>query len=83
MLLKREVGKTVEVKIWRNKKELTKKITLGRLETSEDFMSEKKEINSNILEIESLKITVRVLNTKDIENRKLPKNTSGLVIISY
>jgi len=75
-----EVGKTVEVKIWRNKKELTKKITLGRLETSEDFISEKKEMDSNISEIESLKITVRVLNTKDIENRKLPKNTSGLVI---
>ncbi len=75
-----EVGKIVEVKIWRNKKELTKKITLGRLETSEDFMSEKKEMDSNISEIESLKITVRVLNTKDIEDRKLPKNTSGLVI---
>ena len=75
-----EVGKTVEVKIWRNKKELTKKITLGRLETSEDFMSERKETDHNISEIESLKITVRVLNTKDIENRKLPKNTSGLVI---
>jgi len=75
-----EVGKTVEVKIWRNKKELTKKITLGRLETSEDFISEKKETDPNISEIESLKITVRVLNTKDIENRKLPKNTSGLVI---
>ena len=75
-----EVGKTVEVKIWRNKKELTKKITLGRLETSEDFISEKKEMDLNISEIESLKITVRVLNTKDIENRKLPKNTSGLII---
>ena len=75
-----EVGKTVEVKIWRNKKELTKKITLGRLETSEDFMSERKETDHNISEIESLKITVRVLNTKDIENRKLPKNTFGLVI---
>ena len=43
-------------------------------------MSEKKEMDSNILEIESLKIIVRVLNTKDIENRKLPENTSGLVI---
>ena len=75
-----KVGKIVEVKIWRNKKELTKKITLGRLETSEDFMSEKKEMDSNISEIESLKITVRALNTKDIENRKLPKNTSGLII---
>ena len=75
-----EVGKTVEVKIWRNKKELTKKITLGRLETSEDFMSERKETDHNISEIESLKITVRILSTKDIEDRKLPKNTSGLVI---
>ena len=75
-----EVGKTVEVKIWRNKKELTKKITLGRLETSEDFISERKETDHNISEIESLKITVRILSTKDIEDRKLPKNTSGLVI---
>ena len=32
-----EVGKKVEVKIWRNKKEIIKIITLGRLETSEDF----------------------------------------------
>ena len=75
-----EVGKTVEVKIWRNKKELTKKIILGRLETSEDFVSEKKETDPNISEIESLKITMRILSTKDIEDRKLPKNTSGLVI---
>ena len=37
-----DVGKIVEVKIWRNKKELTKKIKLGRLETSEDFKTEKK-----------------------------------------
>ena len=77
-----EVGKIVEVKIWRNKKELTKKITLGRLETSEDFMSERKETDHNISEIESLKITVRILSRKDIEDRKLPKNTSGLVITS-
>jgi serine protease Do len=75
-----EVGKTVEVKIWRNKKELTKKIILGRLETSEDFISERKETDPNISEIESLKINVIILSTKDIEDRKLPKNTSGLVI---
>ena len=75
-----EVGKTVELKIWRNKKELTKKVKLGRLETSEDFISERKETDPNISEIESLKITVRALSTKDIEDRKLPKNTTGLVI---
>ena len=37
-----QVGKTVEVKIWRNKKEIIKKIKLGRLETSEDFKVKKK-----------------------------------------
>ena len=76
-----EVGKIVEVKVWRNEKELTKKIKLGRLETSEDFKVEKKEeADSNISEIKNLKISVRVLSTKDIKDRKLPDNTSGLVI---
>jgi len=76
-----EVGKTVEVKIWRNEKELTKKIKLGRLETSEDFKVEKKEeTDPNISEIKTLKISVRVLNAKDVKIRKLPEGTSGLVI---
>ena len=73
--------KSVEVKIWRNEKELTKKIKLGRLETSEDFKAEKKEeTDPNISEIKTLKISVRVLSAKDIKDRKLPKNTLGLVI---
>jgi len=76
-----EVGKTVEVKVWRNEKELTKKIKLGRLETSEDFKKEKKEeTDPNISEIKTLKISVRVLSAKDVKDRNLPKNTSGLVI---
>ena len=32
-----DVGKKVTVKVWRNKREITKEIILGRLETSEDF----------------------------------------------
>ena len=76
-----EVGKIVEVKIWRNKKELSKKIKLGRLETSEDFRVSKEE-TPKISKIEKLKITVRPLEKKDIEIRKLPKGTTGLVITS-
>jgi len=78
-----KVGKTVEVKVWRNKKEITKKIKLGRLETSEDFKEEKKEAipeTPDISEIKSLKIIARLLNKKDIEQRKLPNQTTGLVI---
>ena len=78
-----EVGKIVEVKVWRNKKEIIKKIKLGRLETSEDFKEEKKEAEietPEISEIKSLKIIVRPLNQKDIKQRKLPNQTTGLVI---
>ena len=50
-----EVGKTVDVKIWRNKKEIIKKIKLGRLETSEDFKRKKKNEKIKELEISEIK----------------------------
>ncbi len=78
-----EVGKKVKVKIWRNKKEIIKTITLGRLETSEDFkISEKKEELPKETLIENLKIKVRKLSDQDIRTRNLPNQTSGLVITS-
>ena len=79
IVAKTEVGKKVDVKIWRNKKEITKKIILGRLETSEDFkVTEKPSPAEDI--IENLRITVRKLNNEDIKQRKLPNQTKGLVI---
>ena len=76
-----EVGKTVRVKIWRNKKEIFKKIKLGRLETSSDFKPKKpKALKTTV--IQDLKIEVRPLNDEDIEKRKLPKDTTGVVITS-
>ena len=78
-----EVGKKVKVKIWRNKKEIIKTITLGRLETSEDFkISEKKEELPKETLIENLKIKVRKLSDQDIKTRNLPNQTNGLVITS-
>tara|TARA_Y100000590_G_scaffold286690_1_gene322516 strand:- start:3 stop:1409 length:1407 start_codon:yes stop_codon:yes gene_type:complete len=75
-----DVGKTVNVKIWRNKKEITKKITLGRLETSEDFKIVQQPEKTQTSEIEGLKITVRSLTKEDIQNRNLPTSTTGVVI---
>jgi len=81
-----EVGKSVELEIWRNKKLITKKLTLGRLESSDDFKAEskktKKEIKEKDTEIETLKITVRNTTAKDIQDRKLGKNIKGVVITS-
>ncbi len=74
-----KVGKTVKVKIWRNKKEISRTITLGRLETSEDFKTTKPKIVKTT-KIDNLKIEVRTLTKKDIDQRGLPKNTTGVVI---
>ena len=74
-----KVGKTVKLKVWRNKKEIYKRITLGRLETSDDFKASKpKEIET--YRIENLKAEFRKLTKEDIQDRKLPANTLGVVI---
>jgi len=75
-----DVGKTVNIKIWRNEKEITKKITLGRLETSEDFKVSQQPETTQTSEIEGLKITVRKLTKEDIQDRDLPASTTGVVI---
>tara|TARA_B100001057_G_scaffold478450_1_gene548921 strand:+ start:206 stop:1615 length:1410 start_codon:yes stop_codon:yes gene_type:complete len=80
IVAKTKVGKKVKVKIWRNKKEITKTITLGRLETSEDFKVSEKEKLPNELDIDTLKIKVRKITSEDIKTRSLPNQTSGLVI---
>ena len=75
-----EVGKNVEIQIWRNKKLISKKLKLGRLESSEEFKEKKsKQKKTEEFEIEKLKITVRDLNKKDISSRNL-KITKGVVI---
>ena len=78
-----KVGKSVELKIWRNKKLISKRLTLGRLESSNEFKEKKAELpkKTKEIDVESLKITVRALNANDITSRKLTKNTKGALII--
>ena len=78
-----EVGKRVKIVIWRNKKTITKKVLLGRLESSQEYKAENKpeDDKSKYVEIEDLKILVRDLSKDDIAERKLPKNTTGVVVM--
>jgi len=77
-----KVGKNVDLKIWRNKKLITKQLTLGRLESSQEFKDKNPKVQkTKEIEIESLKITVRDLKEEDISSRKLNKNTKGVVIM--
>ena len=78
-----EVGKKVILKIWRNQKLISKKVLLGRLESSKEFKAEKQTEpdTDSYTKIESLKITVRNLTKEDVSIRKLPKNTTGVVVM--
>ena len=81
IVAKTKVGTKVKVKVWRNKKEITKNILLGRLETSDDFkVSDKQNEAPKDIIIDDLKITVRKLTREDVKTRKLPNQTSGLVV---
>ena len=61
---------------------ISKKVLLGRLESSKEFKAENKTEpdTSKYVKVETLKISIRDLNKDDISDRKLPKNTSGVVV---
>ncbi len=75
-----EVGKSVDLKIWRNKRLISKRLVLGRLESSEEFKDKKTKIVKKVVDIDKLKIAVRDVNSEDITSRNLNKKTSGVVI---
>ena len=76
-----DVGKNVNVKIWRNKKLISKQLVLGRLESSKEFLAENKKIKKpKYVEIEKLKISIRDLTSDDIDQRGLDKNLKGVVV---
>ncbi len=75
-----KVGKSVELKIWRNKKLISKRLILGRLESSEEFKDKKKKVVKKVEDIEKLKIAVRDITGEDISSRNLSKKTEGVVI---
>ena len=77
-----EVGKSVQLKIWRNKKLITKRLVLGRLESTAEF-KEKKSLPQKInkfIDIDSLKINVRDINNTDKSERNLKASQTGSVI---
>ena len=78
-----KVGKRVILKIWRNQKLISKRVLLGRLESSKEFKAENKTQtdSTKYITVENLKISIRDLTKEDISERNLPKNTSGVVIM--
>lgn len=85
IVAKTEVGKKVKVKLWRDKKEITKIIVLGRLETSEaGYKAQKekmeKEEKKITKKIASINISVTLLTEAEIKKRRLPNQTTGLII---
>ena len=61
---------------------ISKRLILGRLESSEEFKAKKSlsPKKRERFEIEKLKITVRDINETDLNSRDLDKKTTGSVI---
>ena len=71
------VGKAANIKIWRDKKVLSKTVVLGRLEETAEF--KEKQVPAKVADtsVESLGIKVRNLNEKDMAARKT-KDKNGV-----
>ena len=74
------VGKSASVKIWRNKKILTKNVVLGRLEDTAEFKQSIKPKVTEDKSLGSLGINVRNINNNDANNRSKLKNKKGVII---
>ena len=74
------VGKPASVKIWRNKKILTKNVVLGRLEDTAEFKQSIKPKVTEDKSLSSLGINVRNINNNDANNRSKLKNKKGVII---
>ena len=76
------VSKSVQLKIWRNKRMVSKRLVLGRLESSSEFKQKKtsKPKSNKNFDIDSLKINVRDINANDRKTRNLKSSLTGSVI---
>ena len=73
------VGKPASLKIWRNKKEISKSVVLGRLEDTAEF-KERVPKKSKDATLSSLGIDVRSIKDEDKKNRDKLKNKTGVII---
>jgi len=73
------VGKAASIKIWRDKKVLSKTVVLGRLEETAEFKEKQAPAKVADTSVESLGIKVRNLNEKDMAARKI-KDKNGVII---
>jgi serine protease Do len=76
------IGQSVEVKVWRNKKILTKNIIVTRLEETSEYKNENnKQAAPLVVTIKELGIKIRNINSQDIETRSNLKDKKGVYII--
>ena len=74
------VGKAATVKIWRDKKVLTKNVVLGRLEDTAEFKKSIKPKESEDKSLADLGVSVRNINNNDAKNRSKLKTKKGVII---
>ena len=75
-----EVGKAANLKIWRNKKFISKSVVLGRLEDTAEFKQKKIPAKTKEQTLKSLGIDVRNIKDDDAKSRSKLNKKSGVII---
>jgi len=83
--LQRIVGETpiknsVEIKVWRNKKLLSKQINVERLEEAAEYKESQRTVASPTLSVKELGVKIRNISQQDVTKRQALKDKNGVII---
>jgi len=74
------IKKSVEIKVWRNKKLLSKQINVERLEEAAEYKESQRPVASSTLSVKELGVKIRNISQQDVSKRQALKDKNGVII---
>jgi len=74
------IKKSVEIKVWRNKKLLSKQINVERLEGAAEYKENQSPVASAALSVKELGVKIRNISQQDVSKRQTLKDKNGVII---
>jgi serine protease Do len=74
------IKKSVEIKVWRNKKLLSKQINVERLEEAAEYKESQRPVASATLSVKELGVKIRNISQQDVSKRQALKDKNGVII---
>jgi len=74
------IKKSVEIKVWRNKKLLSKQINVERLEEAAEYKESLRPVAYATLSVKELGVQIRNISQQDVTKRQALKDKNGVII---